>query len=545
MESHPQAESVYRAKGPGSNAFVGRQWEMDELKAALEEAISGHGRLVMLVGEPGIGKTRTAQELANQAQELGAQVWWGRCYEEQGTPPYWPWVQAVRSYVREGDQEGLLAEMGAGASNIAEILPEVKEKLPDLPPPPGLDTPEYARFRLFDSIATFLKVVSRIQPLVLVLDDLHWADKPSLLLFQFMATEIANSRLMLLGTYRDVELSRQHPLSETLAQLSREPVFRRIVLRGLSQDDTHRFVELTAGISPTSRLAQAIYSHTEGNPFFMGEVVRLLQERGELSDKYASLPQGMRIPEGVREVIGQRLNRLSQQCNGALTLASVIGREFSFDQLRSLVDDLTEDRLLGVVEEALAGRVIEELPQAVGSYQFAHPLIQETLLEELSLTRRVRLHARIGEALEELYGTDAQAHAPELAYHFAEAVTVMRGTDKLVHYSLLAGEQALASYAYEEALTYFQGALVAKGVTLTGSAPAEDRETADLLFGLGRAQAATLQRHQIKDAVVNLRQAFDYYAAAGDVAHAVAVAECSIPTPVGYPQGWPSLLPGP
>jgi DNA-binding CsgD family transcriptional regulator/tetratricopeptide (TPR) repeat protein len=497
--------------------FVGRQREMDELKAALEEAISGHGRLVMLVGEPGIGKTRTAQELANQAQELGAQVWWGRCYEEQGTPPYWPWVQAVRSYVREGDQEGLLAEMGAGASNIAEILPEVKEKLPDLPPPPGLDTPEYARFRLFDSIATFLKVVSRIQPLVLVLDDLHWADKPSLLLFQFMATEIANSRLMLLGTYRDVELSRQHPLSETLAQLSREPVFRRIVLRGLSQDDTHRFVELTAGISPTSRLAQAIHSHTEGNPFFMGEVVRLLQERGELSDKYASLPQGMRIPEGVREVIGQRLNRLSQQCNEALTLASVIGREFSFDQLRSLVDDLTEDRLLGVVEEALAGRVIEELPQAVGSYQFAHPLIQETLLEELSLTRRVRLHARIAEVLEKLYGNQAEAHAAELAHHFGQT-EAMLGSEKVVKYSLLAGERALAAYAWEEAEAHFQRGLDAK------EGQPMDTEKARLFVGLGHAQLAILPRDQRRNALLTLTQVFDYFIETGDLDRAVAVA---------------------
>jgi predicted ATPase len=164
--------------GSTQGIFVGRQREMDALKAALEEAISGHGRLVMLVGEPGIGKTRAAQELADQAQESGAQVWWGRCYEEQGTPPYWPWVQAMRSYVRERDSEELLAEMGAGASNIAEILPEVKEKFPGLPPPPGLNTPESARFRLFDSISTFLKVVSRIQPLVLALDDLHWADKP-------------------------------------------------------------------------------------------------------------------------------------------------------------------------------------------------------------------------------------------------------------------------------------------------------------------------------------------------------------------------------
>ncbi len=165
--------------------FVGRQREMGELKACLEDALSGRGRLVTLVGEPGIGKTRTAQELATYAGLRSAQVLWGRSYEEQGMPPYWPWVQAIRSYVRERDPEQLRSEMGAGAADIAEVVSDVKERLPDLKPPPQLDSPEQARFRLFDSITSFLKSASQKQPLVLVLDDLHWADQPSLLLLQW------------------------------------------------------------------------------------------------------------------------------------------------------------------------------------------------------------------------------------------------------------------------------------------------------------------------------------------------------------------------
>ena len=194
--------------------FVGRQQEMGELKACLEDALSGRGRMVTLVGEPGIGKTRTAQELATYAGLRGAQVLWGRCYEEQGVPPYWPWVQAIRSYVRERDPEQLRSEMGAGAADIAEVVSDVKDRLPHLQPAPQLE-PEQARFRLFDSIASFLKTASQRQPLVLVLDDLHWADQPSLMLLQFVARELTGARLLLVGTYRDVDLSRQHPLAET------------------------------------------------------------------------------------------------------------------------------------------------------------------------------------------------------------------------------------------------------------------------------------------------------------------------------------------
>ena len=443
---------------------------------------------------------------------------WGRCYEEQGMPPDWPWVQAIRSYVREREPEQLRSEMGAGAADIAEVESDVKERLPDLRPPPALDSPEQARFRLFDSITAFLKSASQKQPLVLVLDDLHWADQPSLLLLQFVARELGNSRLLLIGTYRDVELSRQHPLAETLGELTRERLFQRVLLRGLSQQDVSRFIEVAAGVDPPSGLAEAVHTQTEGNPLFVTEVVRLLVQEGELTqDSGARDSWTVHIPEGVREVIGRRLNRLSQRCNETLTIASVIGREFELRQLTPLVEDISEDRLLKVLEEALSARVIEELPQAVGRYQFTHALIQETLAEELTLTRRAPLHARIAEALEEMYGQNAEAHASELAYHFVEAETIT-GTDRLVRYSEMAGRRALASYAHVEALGHFQRALNAKEGQPT------DDETAALLFGLGRAQLATLERYQVGEAVASLTRAFEHFAQA-DISLAVAVAE--------------------
>ena len=273
--------------------------------------------------------------------------------------------------------------------------------------------------------------------MVLVLDDLHWADHPSLLLLEFVAKELGNARLMVTGTDRDVELSRQHPLSQTLGELTRsaEGGFQRVLLRGLNQTDVGRFIELTSGVTPPTGMVEAVHRQTEGNPLFVTEVVRLLVQEGHLSGDDGrggsrTAPTGtdhdswsVRIPEGVREVIGRRLDRLSERCNETLTIASVVGREFTLEQLSPLIEDpsagsgqaMTEARLLDVMDEALSARVIEELPRAVGRYQFTHALIQETLAGELSLTRRVRLHARIAETLEELYGDDADAHAAELA----------------------------------------------------------------------------------------------------------------------------------
>ena len=435
-----------------SSPFVGRQREMAELT----DALSGRGQMVMLAGEPGIGKTRTAQELATLALAKGVRILWGRCYEQEGAPPYWPWVQIMRAYVQQAGAEQLTTEIGAGAAGIAEIIPEIRGKLTDLETLPALE-PDQALFRLFDSITTFLKNASQNQTLMLVLDDLHWADRSSLLLLEFLVRELGESRLLLVGCYRDTELSQQPLLAETLAQLSREPTFRRQVLRGLGQDELGRFIETTTGVQPSPELTDELYAHTEGNPFFMTEVIRLMSESGDLTAGHIGTPGGLRIPDGVREVIGQRLNRLSAQCNELLTSASIIGREFDFGLLNILNGAMSEDQLLQAVDQAVPFHLIEEVPGQMDRYQFGHSLIQQALADGVTTSRRVRLHARIAEALEALYGDDAEAHAEELAHHFAEAQT-STGPDQLVRYSLLAGEQALASYAYEDALAHFEKA---------------------------------------------------------------------------------------
>ena len=422
----------------------------------------------------------------------------------------------MRSYIQEKDSAELRSQMGPGASDIAQVVPELRQQLPDLEPSPVLE-PEQARFRLFDSITNFLKNAAQDQPLMLVLDDLHWADHSSLMLWEFVSREISNARVMLLGTYRDVEVGRRHPLSQVLGSLIREPSFRRVQLGGLSKEDTSRLVELSAGVTLAEPSLDLIHSRTEGNPLFLSELVRLVGEESiGADDSWTST-----LPEGVKDIIGRRLDRLSRQCNQALATASIIGREFSLEQLQPLIDRMTEDGLLEVLEEAQSARVIEESPGSGDHFRFSHALIQETVASELTAARRVRLHARIAESLEELYGDIVEARAAELAHHFAEAEAVL-GTEKLVRYTLLAGGQALAAYAWEEAQAHFRRGLAAK------EGQAMDGETAALLFGMGRAQVATLDPLENQEALANLVRAFDYYEETKDVDRAVAVAQSPV-----------------
>ena len=522
--------------GQTGGIFVGRQREMAALRSAMDAARDGHGRIVMLAGEPGIGKTRTAQELASYAESLGAQVWWGPCHEQQGAPPYWPWVQPIRAYIQRTEPEPLAAQMGPGAAGISEIIPEVRGKLPDLKPASPLE-PEQARFRLFDSISKFLKNLSQAQPLMLVLDDLQWADKPSLLLLEFLASQLSGNNILLLGTYRDIEVTRDHPLASTLAQLARSDSYFRQELAGLETEHVSQLIANISGVEPSQRLVQAVYDHTEGNPFFMTEVVRLVVERrrpgGETAeDSLASLE----LPQSVLEVIGQRLNRLSTECESILTTGAVIGRQFDFRLLRSLNDDFNESQLLKAVDEGLDAHLIQDVPGQGDVYQFSHALVQQTLRERLSSSRRVRLHAKIGETLEALHSGQPGEHAAEMAHHFSEASSVL-GPEKLVKYSALAGERALEAYAFEGALDHFDLALESMGITLTGSEAAPDEESAALLFGKGRAQLATMERHRLSEAVACLRRAFDFYAATGNVDRAVAVAQQQLPMAQGMLAG--------
>ena len=487
-----QADAQDPISGLAGGVFVGRDHEIERLRAGFEEAIAGRGRLLMLVGEPGIGKTRTAQELITYARLRGARVLVGRSHESAGAPAYWPWMQMARAYVSDREAEEVAVEMGAGAADIAQVMSELRELIPGLSSPPDTSDPEQARFRLFDSITTFLKNIARRDPLVLVLDDLHWADTPSLRMLQFLAREVGDARILVIGTYRDVELSRRHPLSEVLADLARESLVERVVLRGLGESDVARFIEMTASVAPVAELVRAVHEETEGNPFFVSEVVSLLASEGRLDQEGDLGDVLVTIPQGVREAVGRRLDRLSDECNFVLAAASVIGREFQVDLLGRTVheevtsempehaDELSRRKLLELIDEAAAARLIVEVPQAVGRYAFAHALVREALYEELGVTKRTRLHGRVASAIEELNRGDLEAHLEQLAHHFLEAQELERAID----YSVRAAQRAVSQMAYEEAAELYEQALQA--VELRGRASAE--EQAELLLCLGDAQ---------------------------------------------------------
>ncbi|MEA2451216.1 MAG: eukaryotic-like serine/threonine-protein kinase [Thermoleophilaceae bacterium] len=475
-----QRSDESRVESLAEGVFVGRELEVDKLRAGLEDALAGHGRLLLLVGEPGIGKTRTAQEIVTYARLRGARVLIGRCHETEGAPAYWPWVQMARSYIAASDDaEAVMRALGAGAADIARVIPEVRDMLPGSEPPRSLE-PEQARFRFFDAVTTFLRNVAELEPLVLVVDDLHWADAPSLRLLQFLARELSDTRIVVLGTYRDVELGRRHPLSQALADLSREGLVERVTLRGLSEPEVARFIEVVANIEPPPALVRAIFEETEGNPFFVSEIVNLLASEGDLNDPVALSEWTVTIPQGVREVVGRRLDRLSEDCNRVLAIASVVGREFSVEVL-GRVAELPRDRLLELLEEAEGERIVDEATAPSMRYSFSHALVREALYEELGTTQRVRLHRRIAEVIEEICGDDREPHLDELAHHFLEAQELERA----IEYSEAAANRSIEVMAFEEAAELYGKAVQA----LELRQPAPGRRHAELLVALGMSQS--------------------------------------------------------
>jgi DNA-binding winged helix-turn-helix (wHTH) protein/tetratricopeptide (TPR) repeat protein len=466
--------------------FVGREQAMAELRATLEDACAGRGRLVFLVGEPGIGKTRTAEEIGALARQRGARVHGGRCLEDDGSPAFWPWVQILRGCIREADPRLLASELGPAAADIAELVPELRQILPHLSAPPSLP-PEQARFRLFDGVATLLRIAARVRPLVVVLDDLHWADKPSLLLLQFLAREIRDLHLLLVGTYRDVELRRHHPLAQVLGDLAREPLCRRVLLRGLGETDVERYIAGIVGSAPPTAMVAEVHRMTEGNPFFVGEIVRLLLAEGRLAHPEQVTSLSGTLPQGVREAIGRRLNALSEECNRVLTLAAVIGREFDLNVLER-VAEIGRERLLELLDEAVGARILAEPSGAAGRYSFSHTLIRETLYEELTMPLRVRWHRRVGEILEDLHRTNLDPRLPELAHHFFQAAPG-GDADRAVRYATRAAERATQLLAYEEAVAHYERALQALDLS-----PGDEATRCRVLLALGDAQSSSGER---------------------------------------------------
>ncbi|MFC4705958.1 helix-turn-helix transcriptional regulator [Paraburkholderia caffeinitolerans] len=448
---------------------IGREAELGALAGLVGHMIDGHGAIAMLAGEPGIGKTHTAQALASRATH-GVRVLWGRCNEQPGAPPYWPWLQIMRAWLAGRDEETLRAVPVSTVAPIAEIFPEIRQRIVDLAPLLPTPDPQQQRFRLFDAWTGFWKFAAATEPLLLIIDNLHWADASSLGFLEFLAPEVADHRILLLATYRDVELDRQHPLSATLGDLARYAHFHRFHLAGFDRRETEAMVALSGGKGIAPRLLDTIHSQTEGNPLFIAETIRLLIQEGTLEHGMARPPTEphpaapcVRIPEGVKQIIGRRLDHLSPPTNRVLERAALIGRIFELRLLRYLLDEALAIHFNDAIEEALRSRILEPGEQP-GCFQFSHALIRETLYDEIPMLTRCALHLQVARTIEEFDSDDSGQHLSVLAHHYASALPVAdaaRATDV----ARCAAERATRLLAHEEAVRYYRLALQAASMT--------------------------------------------------------------------------------
>jgi DNA-binding CsgD family transcriptional regulator len=481
--------------------LLNREHELAQLRRALDDALCGRGQVVVTAGEPGIGKTTLAEEFAAKAAQRGVRVLWGRCGDREGSPPYWPWAEVLRAFAEEMSTDEVRTLFSPRAKYISLVLPELRERFP-FERSSGPDDQSVC-FHVADAVRALFHRASRQKPILLVLEDLHWADHGSLLLLELMAQDIGAHSLLVLATYRDDEVAA--PLVQTLAELARLGACS-MVLSGLTVQSTARLIASVARRRPTVDIARQVHARTDGNPFFVTEIARL------------DAVDALAIPDNVRIAISRRLTRLSGLANQTLVVAAVIGREFDFPLLRAALTTVDEEALLQAIDEGLKALVIEALPsRAEEWYQFRHALIRDTLYESTSPSRRARWHATIAQALETLPDHHVEDRAAELARHAACAGALVSQT-MLAKYSFLAGERLLAVHQFEEAAVHFERAWQVRKEL------AFDADAAATLVGLGCAQAATAVRWNRQQQWITLRRAIEYYIQAGDVSRASAVA---------------------
>jgi DNA-binding CsgD family transcriptional regulator len=436
-------------------SFVGRGRELARFRAALTAAMEGRRQLLLLCGEPGIGKTRCAEVFARTAEDCGVLTLWGRCYEEPGAPPYWPWVQILREYVRSSSESELQQMAGARVHDMAAILPDLAAHADDRVPPEPANS-DHVRFRTFDAIAQFLGNAARRVPLVLIIDNLHWADAPSLSLLEFLSRELARSRVLIICTFRDVEVSRRSSLAGSLGELSRETGVDRMRLTGLPESSIGELAERALGIKLQGPAVDAIYSQTDGNPLFVIEVLKVLQEESANVDADV-IP--VHIPDSVRETIGRRLKHLTPSCVELLTIASVLGRNFTIREITTVAERDFE-MVLENFEAAARSGIIEPNSAHTGGYRFTHALIREVLYDELPLLDRLKLHGRVADTLAEIHKDDLVSVLNTIAHHYSEA-TPLGYAEQAVKFELRAAEHAIQMCAYEDAVTHYDRALAA------------------------------------------------------------------------------------
>jgi tetratricopeptide (TPR) repeat protein len=453
----------------GEPLFVGRHAELKQLLSGLDVLKTGKGTAFAVSGEAGVGKTRLAAEFTSRARAGGACVVWGRCWEAGGAPSYWPWVEVIRRLVGEDR-----VDLGPHGIFLAQLVPELAERFgvaSDAAPTPS--DPDSARFRMFDAVATLLRRAAERGPLVVVIDDLHAADRASLLLLAFLARSLAECPVLLLGTYRDVDASASPDLAQPLAELGRHA--QRIRLGGLSAGDISLLLRSASGSEPSAALVARIHDATAGNAFFVDEMLRSLAAHESPDDAHSLL-----VPDGVREAVRQRVAALPQDALATLELASVIGREFDATAVALAAQAPLADTLTALDHSVRAGIVVEHA-RTSGRFLFRHALLRDAVYEALSSAQRLALHQAVGDAFEQLAESAPDRYVGELAHHFLIAAPA--GDARFVPYVMAAARRALARMAFEEAVALYQ-----RAVDGLGFVQPDERRRCELLLGLAEAK---------------------------------------------------------
>jgi tetratricopeptide (TPR) repeat protein len=495
---------------------IGRDAELAQLMRLVDEAMAGRGSVVLIAGEPGIGKSHLSSALLDAARRRGAHALAGHCYEMEGSPPYVPFAEHVEDAGRLLPRDTFRHVLGDEASEVARIMPELRRLFADIPPPTDLP-PEQQRRYLFNAYREFAARLARLSPVVAIVEDLHWADGPTLLLLQHIAQVVAGVPMLIVGTYRDQEVALDAPLAATLEFLARQKIVTRMTLRRWSTDEVHRMLAALCRQEPPASLAPVIFEETEGNPFFVAEVFHHLAEEGALFDASGSFLQDLRVerlrvPDSVRLVVGRRLERLTAGARRVLTTGAVVGRGFALALLEDLeAADSGRDGVLDAIEEAERARLIESEPSGRNPrYRFVHEIVRQTLIDAMSPRRRQRLHLRIAAGIERTFASALDSHAPALAYHLYNA-----GPDappeKTIHYLSVAAGRANAAAAHEEALDHLDKALALLETPVSPLAAGLLVPRANALQSLGRAD----------EAIETFERALSVFDALGDVGHYV------------------------